>query len=121
MLTILGKVRALTRKSEHHGLADLLGRLNPVLRGWCNYFRHGVSKPTFGYLDAFTWHQVTQWIRKRHKRITWREIYRRFLTGRPGKQPEADGITMLDTATIPVTRYRWREHKIPTPWAHAVQ
>jgi RNA-directed DNA polymerase len=121
LLTILGKVRALTRKSEHHGLADLLGRLNPVLRGWCNYFRHGVSKATFGYLDAFTWHRVTQWIRKRHKRITWREIYRRFLTGRPGKQPEADGITMFDTATIPVTRYRWRGHKIPTPWAHAVQ
>jgi RNA-directed DNA polymerase len=121
LLTILGKVRALTRKSEHHGLADLLGRLNPVLRGWCNYFRHGVSKATFGYLDAFTWHRVTQWIRKRHKRITWREIYRRFLTGRPGKQPEADGITMFDTATIPVTRYRWRGHKIPAPWAHAVQ
>nr|WP_205164229.1 group II intron reverse transcriptase/maturase [Arthrobacter roseus] len=118
LLTILGKVRALTRKSEHHGLADLLGRLNAVLRGWCNYFRHGVSKATFGYLDAFTWHRVTQWIRKRHKRITWREIYRRFLTGRPGNQPEADGITMFDTATIPVTRYRWRGHKIPSPWAH---
>ncbi|MBM7846984.1 group II intron reverse transcriptase/maturase [Arthrobacter roseus] len=118
LLTILGKVRALTRKSEHHGLADLLGRLNAVLRGWCNYFRHGVSKATFGYLDAFTWHRVTQWIRKRHKRITWRELYRRFLTGRPGNQPEADGITMFDTATIPVTRYRWRGHKIPSPWAH---
>ena len=64
LLSILGKVRALTRRSEHHGLADLLGRLNPVLRGWCNYFRHGVSKATFGYLDAFTWHRVTQWICK---------------------------------------------------------
>ncbi|MFI5436573.1 group II intron maturase-specific domain-containing protein [Rhodococcus baikonurensis] len=26
------------RKRIRHGLADLLGRLNPVLRGWCAYF-----------------------------------------------------------------------------------
>ena len=33
-------------------------RLNPVLRGWTNYFRHGVSKATFSYLDAFAWRRV---------------------------------------------------------------
>jgi RNA-directed DNA polymerase len=60
LLSILAKVRVLTKRARHHGLADLLGRLNPVLRGWCAYFRHGVSKATFGYLDAFTWHRVTQ-------------------------------------------------------------
>ena len=37
------KVRTLTRRAQHRTLADLLRRLNPVLRGWCNYFRHGVS------------------------------------------------------------------------------
>ena len=31
-------------ETRHRTLADLLRRLNPVLRGWCNYFRHGVSK-----------------------------------------------------------------------------
>ena len=50
LLSIMVKVRALTKREQHHGLADLLGRLNPVLRGWCAYFRHGVSKATFGYL-----------------------------------------------------------------------
>ena len=50
LLSIMTKVRALTKKARHHGLADLLGRLNPVLRGWCAYFRHGVSKQTFRYL-----------------------------------------------------------------------
>ena len=41
--SIIDKVRALTRRARHRTLADLLRRLNPVLRGWCNYFRHGVS------------------------------------------------------------------------------
>jgi RNA-directed DNA polymerase len=117
LASIMAKVRALTKKARHHGLADLLGRLNPVLRGWCAYFRHGVSKATFGYLDAFAWHRVTQWLLKRHKRITWSELYRRFLTGRPGNRPAADGIVMFDTTTVAVTRYRWRANNIPTPWS----
>lgn len=117
LLSITAKVRALTKKARHHGLADLLGRLNPVLRGWCAYFRHGVSKATFGYLDSFAWHRITQWLLKRHKRITWAELYRRFLTGRPGNRPAVDGIIMFDTTTVAVTRYRWRANNIPTPWS----
>ena len=51
LASVMDKVRSLTRRAKHRTLADLLRRLNPVLRGWCNYFRHGVSKRTFSYLD----------------------------------------------------------------------
>ena len=47
LASIMDKVRSLTRRAKHRTLADLLRRLNPVLRGWCTYFRHGVSKRTF--------------------------------------------------------------------------
>lgn len=47
------KARALTDKSQHHSRADLVGRLNAVLRGWCEYLRHGVSKATFGNADPY--------------------------------------------------------------------
>ena len=120
LLSILGKVRALTRRSRHRSLETLLRQLNPVLRGWCQYFRHGVSKATFGYLDAFAWRRVAVWLRKRHKRITWKELHRRFLTGRPGNRPEENGIVMFDTTTVEVTRYRWRSSNIPTPWTSTV-
>ena len=59
--SIKAKVRALTRGSTNQPLAVLLHRLTPVLRGWTNYFRHGVSKATFGYLDHFTWVRVLRW------------------------------------------------------------
>ena len=39
-------------------LSVLLHRLNPMLRGWCAYFRPGVSSGTFGYLAAIAWRQV---------------------------------------------------------------
>jgi len=90
----------------------------PGAAGWCAYFRHGVvSKATFGYLDAYAWHRVTAWLRKQHRGISWKDLYRRFLTGRPGNRPAENGIIMFDAAQVEVTRYRWRGHNIPTPWA----
>ena len=120
LLSIMAKVRALTNRSRHRTLDDLLRQLNPALRGWCQYFRHGVSKTTFHYLDAFVWRRVTAWLRKRHPRITWKDLYRRFLTGRPGNRPAENGIVMFDTAQVEVTRYRWRSSNIPTPWTSTV-
>jgi len=98
----------------------LLRQLNPVLRGWCHYFRHGVSKATFGYLDTFAWRRVATWLRKRHRRITWKDLYRRFLTGRPRNRPEENGVLMFDTTAVAVTRYRWRASNIPTPWTSTI-
>ena len=53
LASVMDKVRKLTRRRRHRTLADLLRQLNPVLRGWCNYFRHGVSSRTFGYHRPF--------------------------------------------------------------------
>src|ERR1022692_3036348 len=52
-------------------------------KDWCQYFRFGVSSATFGYLDKFVWRRITGWLRKRHKGITWKALYRRFLTSFP--------------------------------------
>lgn len=49
---IKDKVKAKTNRSTlHMSLAELLASLNRTLRGWANYFRHGVSKAVFGAID----------------------------------------------------------------------
>jgi len=116
LLSIMAKVRALPNSSRHRTLADLLRQLNWVLRGWCNYFRHGVSAATFRYLDQFTWQRVTRWLLKRHPRITWKELYRRFLTATPGQRPAEKGLILFNPQSVEITRYRWRANRIPTPW-----
>jgi RNA-directed DNA polymerase len=120
LLSVMAKVRALTNRSRHLTLEALLRQLNPVLRGWSTYFRHGVSKATFHFLDAYVWRRVTAWLRKRHPGISWEELYRKYLTGRPGNRPAEKGIVMFDTAQVEVTRYRWRAGNIPTPWTSIV-
>jgi RNA-directed DNA polymerase len=113
LASIVDRVRALTRRSSHPTLAVLLRQLNPVLQGWCTYFRYGVSKATFGYLDQYTWHRVVRWIRKRHNRTKWAVLLRRYL---PGWRPTEDGVTLFGPQQVTVSRYRYRAANIPTPW-----
>lgn len=114
LASIIDKVRALTRRAKHRTLADLLRRLNPALRGWCNYFRHGVSARTFGYVDHFAFWRIIGWMRKRHARLNMHTLIRRFL---PGWKIRAEHIEMFRPTEVAIVRYRYRGARIPTPWS----
>jgi RNA-directed DNA polymerase len=114
LAAIVGQVRALTRRTAHPSLAALLRQLNPVLLGWCTYFKHGVSKATFGYLDEYAWRRVHRWIRRRYRKTKWTVLFRRFYEN---WRPTEDGIVLFQPQTVTVSRYRYRAANIPTPWA----
>ena len=113
LLSIMAKVRSITRREKHRTLADLLRILNPVLRGWCNYFYHGVSSNTFNYLDHFSWWRVVGWLRKRHLGLNWGTLHRRFL---PAWEIADGKVEMFRPQQVSIIRYRYRGSKIPTPW-----
>jgi RNA-directed DNA polymerase len=103
----------LSRTGRNRPLRDLLRRLNLVLRGWTNYFRHGASKATFGYLRACTWQRVVLWLRRKHPQANWKQLRRRHL---PGWWPTDGDMTLFDPNRVPVRYYRYRGTTIPTPW-----
>ena len=115
---VKAKVRVLTQGNTNQTLANLLQRINPVLRGWANYFRHGVSARTFDYLNSWSWWRVVNWLRHKHRRANWKWLRRRYL---PGWRPTDDGVTMFNPTTIPITRYRYRGTRIATPWTRTEQ
>ncbi len=116
LATVKAKVRALTRGATDLSLAILLHRLNPVLRGWTAYFRHGVSKRTFNYLRAFVWRRVVCWLRHKHRRANWKQLRRRSL---PGWWPTEGEVTLFNPGAVVVSRYRYRGRSIPSPWTTA--
>jgi RNA-directed DNA polymerase len=118
LAAICRKVKTACRTtSVNQPLSVLLHRLNPMLRGWCAYFRPGVSSKTFGYLASFTWRQVMAWLHRKHRNTGWKALRRRYCGG--GWWP-ADGETaLLHTGSISTTRYRYRGTAIPTPWQAA--
>ena len=113
--SVMAKVKAISKQGTNNPLSDLLRQINGVLRGWTNYFRHGVSKDTFGYLHQFTWLRVVGWLRRKHRRANWGWLRRRYLA--KAWWPEHDGEALFDCRAVPVTRYRYRGAAIPSPWA----
>ncbi len=114
LASIKAKVKAITRQGTNKPLSDLLRQLNVALRGWTTYFQHGSSKATFGYLRYYTWFRVVRWLRRKYRRANWKQLRRRQLGN--GWWPEHDGVVLFNPAAAPVTRYRYRGARIPTPW-----
>jgi len=113
--SIKDKVRAPTqRTTTNQSLANLCDRLNPALRGWTTHFRHDVSKATFSYLRFFLWKRAVRWLRKKHPDASWQQLRRLYL---PEWWPTEGERTLFDPSAVPVTRYRYRGDRIPSPWA----
>ncbi len=113
--SIRQKVRAKTSRSTlHMDLDEILKSLNWALRGWANYFRHAVAKDLFGHLDSQTWSRIVTWIRRKHNRISWKELRRRFCDR--GWRIAHNGVGFTGASSVSVTRYRYRGHDIRTPW-----
>lgn len=111
---IKATVRAMTKTAYDHTLAILLHRLNAVLRGWANYFCHGVSKATFDYVGQFAWNRVVRWLHRKHQHASWTWLRRHYL---PRWWPTDGEVVLLRPSSIAVSRYRYRGRNIPTPWA----
>jgi RNA-directed DNA polymerase len=116
--SIKDKVKAKTHRSTRHlRLDELLISLNRTLRGWANYFRHGVSKDVFSTIDQHTWHRLMRWIRAKYKGktgLSMKELRRRFCD--QGWRFACNGVVFTGASSVTVTRYRYRGNAIATPW-----
>jgi RNA-directed DNA polymerase len=117
LASVKRKVKALTGRSTINlELSVLLKALNPILRGWAGYFRYAAAKRTFSYLGNYAWWRVMRWLRKKHPRMSWKQLRRRYF----GKgRLQANGVALYNPATMRVERYRYRGTRISTPWNEA--
>ena len=78
------------RRAGVRDVKQMIADLNPVLRGWGNYFRTGTSDRWFNQMDAFVYMRVTRWLWRRGGQ---RERFRRDRW--PGKRLFAMGLHRL--------------------------
>ena len=117
--SVKAKIRALTNRKSQRNPATVLTRLNQVMRGWTNYFRHAACKRTLSRLFHFVWWRMIRWLRTLH-RWTWTDVRRRFTTPEGRWKPiTVDGVALFNPASTPITRYRYRGTTIPNPWTSA--
>jgi RNA-directed DNA polymerase len=69
------KLRDKYKRLQGSNAMCLIRVLNPILRGWANYYRGVVSSRVFGRLGGYVFWKTRRWISKTHpnKSYTWRD------------------------------------------------
>jgi RNA-directed DNA polymerase len=88
--------------------AGLIGRLNPIIKGWSNYYSGAASTETFSSLDNIMWSMLRAWsVSRRGRNVKGHAIKKYFRTGRHGVWTFAttDGLTLLKHTDTKIKRH----------------
>jgi RNA-directed DNA polymerase len=55
-----------------HSAETLIQKVNPILRGWANYFRIGVAAEIFNDLDDYLFNLQGRWLKRQHPHKSWK-------------------------------------------------
>jgi len=66
VLGFLQKIRDWLKSHKAIPTSNVINHLNPILKGWGNYYRHGASKEVFSYADTQIWKALWRWACRRH-------------------------------------------------------
>ncbi len=60
------RIRNIINQYQAGTQRELIERLNPILRGWANYYANVCSKTTFARMDHLVYCQLRAWAHRRH-------------------------------------------------------
>ena len=106
------------RSTFRWDLEFLLKRLNPMLRGWCNFYRHAWgAKRVFGRLDHYVWWTIYRWLRNKHSTKGAKWVIRHYGWRQPNRRQTLwqEGDTRVFVmAQMPVKRFMLGWQKPPS-------
>jgi group II intron reverse transcriptase/maturase len=81
MKAVRTRIRELTEPRRWAGMTDIrevIGKLNPVLRGWGGYFRTGNASAKFNQIDSYVYRRLMRLLVRRGGQRRWRPGGRPF-------------------------------------------
>ncbi|MEH2412527.1 group II intron reverse transcriptase [Nostoc sp.] len=92
--------------------AALISHLNPIIRGWANYYATVVSKVAYSDIDDLTYQKLSAWAKRRHPKKSGEWVSKRywqfiggdnwvFATRKEGLTP----LRLLNHADTPIVRH----------------
>ncbi len=60
------KIKEVLRQMKPTPQEEVIRKLNPIIKGWTNYYRSGVATDTFAILDHLMWQKLWSWAKRRH-------------------------------------------------------
>jgi len=102
----------IVRRHKSATQVALIAKLNPVIRGWSNYFKTVVSKETYSEMDKHLWEILWQWAKGRHPNKSGEWIAKKYwaMTGKNrwrfiGKSKETGEIKLIRHSETEIVRH----------------
>jgi RNA-directed DNA polymerase len=104
----LGNLATIVHAHQADAQFALIHRLNPVVHGWANYYRHVVSKDIFCRLDHQLHNKLQRWARRRHPGKSHAWVVQRYWQSH-GKRhwvfASIDNVPLHTHADTPIERH----------------
>lgn len=98
------------RRTIGASLRERLQLLNPMLRGWCNFYRHAWgAKRIFAGIDHYVWWTIYRWLQKKHANISMKRLRARYGWRKPNQRMLrwGDGdVVPFEAARVPVGPFK---------------
>jgi len=85
--------------------ATLISKLNPIIRGWSNYYSTVVSKKTFNNVDKLTYDKLRAWARRRGNGTINKDKYWRTVGDRNWCFSTENGLELKQHSDTPIVRH----------------
>ena len=112
---LMTKIRSIINKNKQNTAGQLIVQLNPLLRGWGNYYQPWMSKRIFNEIDNELYHCIWRWACQRHptQKGTWLKAtyfkragnYNWTFSGEVESKNGLRPIHLFRMATIPIQRH----------------
>ena len=100
------KLRDTIDAYKHAPQAALISKLNPIIRGWCNYYSKVCSKQTFFRCDYILFSQLRAWARCRTGQYNFKTLNKYWhRIGNRLTFSTKDGKYLAFHAATPISRY----------------
>lgn len=103
----LDKLREIIRIHRSNSQDKLIYALNPVIRGWCNYYSTVVSKKVFAKISHILFQMLWAWAKRRHPNKSKKWIYNRYWVICDGKRvfKDKESPPLLNHSQTPIRRH----------------
>lgn len=88
----LREIKAWLKSHKTIKTESVIQYLNPILRGWANYYRHGVSSETFQTFGNILWRMLWKWAKRRHPKKSAKWVKSKYF-----KRVNGDGVLYAKT------------------------
>ena len=102
------KIKEIFKKYNSSNLTTLITKLNPLLRGWANYYRFVNSKVIFSEIDTYVWRKSLNWMKRIHQRRHTLKYYEKYFKPYPNYKSDvlSDGEQFVyRLSTLPLKEF----------------